>query len=213
MSKQNIFILKSSGGLKNFTSNIKSMCNETTSKAKRRLPLHDIDIVFYISSDETIEELGIGGYSPTAHTILIYLNPDFSDFDKTINEYIKRILAHELYHCMRWKNPGYGNTLLEALISEGLADHFDIEINKTEPIFWNLALTAEQITSIKEKAEKDYNNKKYNHYEWFYGSNEKSIPKYAGYALGFKIVGDYLKLHPDKRPSNIYAVRAEEFLK
>ena len=42
-----------------------------------------------------------------------------------------------------------------------------------------------------ERAKKEYNNKNYNHYEWFFGSKEKKIPRWTGYALGFNLVAEY----------------------
>ena len=45
-----------------------------------------------------------------------------------------------MHHCARWGTVGYGETLLEAMISEGLAEHFDIEVNKTKPTMWATAL-------------------------------------------------------------------------
>lgn len=212
MTKQNIHILKASGRLSQFTQSIEQRAKELVSKITEKILLGPVDIIFYDSPEETIKEIGIGGYSPNAYTLLVYLNPEFANFNKTINEQTERILAHELYHCMRWKGPGYGTTLLEALISEGLADHFDMEINHQDPQFWDLALTKHQLQIIRKKAQKEYYNTNYNHTDWFFGSPEKNIPKYSGYALGFQLVNNYLKAHSDKKASGLYSVKAKDIL-
>jgi uncharacterized protein YjaZ len=46
---------------------------------------------------------------------------------------------------------------------------------------------------VKEKAKSEFSSKEYNHSVWFFGSNEDSIPRWAAYSLGFRIVEDYLK--------------------
>ncbi|MBU3958149.1 MAG: DUF2268 domain-containing protein [Nanoarchaeota archaeon] len=66
---------------------------------------------------------------------------------------------------------------------------------------------------MKKKAQKEFNNKNYNHKEWFFGSKVRKIPKWAGYTIGFNLVGEYLKNNPDKKPSRLFAAKAEEFVK
>ncbi len=131
----------------------------------------------------------------------------------TIDDNLERTLIHELNHAARWQTVGYGDTLLEAMISEGLADHFEKEITNKNPNPWSVALGKSQIKQMMERAENEYNNKNYNHNEWFFGSKEKGIPKWTGYTLGYNLVAEYLKKNPDKKPSQLHALRAEEFIK
>jgi uncharacterized protein YjaZ len=102
---------------------------------------------------------------------------------------------------------------LGALINEGLADHFDMEVNSTSPYLWNKALNEEELKIFQKLAEKEYFNENYNHNDWFFGSTERNIPRWTGYSLGFYLVEKYLKTHPDQKASNLYNVEAEEFLK
>ena len=206
-----LHILEASGRLTPFVKVIEKKANEAIGKIVRRIPLNDLDIIFNDNPKSTIPELGIGGYCGDANTVFIYLNPEFKNFNKTINEEIERTLTHESHHCLRLRTVGYGETLFEALISEGLADHFDIEVTKKEPSLWDVALTDNQIEKMKEKARKEYASKDYNHNDWFFGSKKKGVPKWTAYTLGYRLVDKYLKNNPGKKPSRLYAVNADVF--
>lgn len=39
-------------------------------------------------------------------------------------------IIHELHHCSRSAGRGYGRTLLEALVSEALAQHFEADFRE-----------------------------------------------------------------------------------
>ena len=45
-----------------------------------------------------------GAFDPVASLI----EDEFAKSTKTIREQLKRTLAHELHHCMRWRNPPVG---------------------------------------------------------------------------------------------------------
>lgn len=209
----NIFVLAAGGRLEKYKDRIMKTAKESVKIIGKKIPLHDVDVVFYDNPENVIPHLGIGGYTQTPEMVLVSLNPKFKHFEKTISAEIIRTLTHELNHCMRMKAVGYGNTLFEAMVSEGLADHFELQITKKKPQAWDTILTAKHFRSMKKKAQKEFNNKKYNHAEWFFGSNDRKIPKWTGYAIGFKVVGEYLRNNPDKKPSQLFAAKAEEFAK
>ncbi len=207
-----IHILLGSGRLLPYQSQIKNRFDKLITIVKKQLSLGNVDVVVYDNPEGAIPEIGVGGYSPNAHLIFISLDPQFPNFQQTIDEELKRTIAHELHHTLRWRDPGYGETLFEALITEGLADHFDMEVNNIDnPEPWDTALSDKQLVEIKAKAQKEFDNKNYNHNEWFFGSKEKNIPRWAGYTLGFKLVEDYLKRNPHKKPSQLYSAHPEDF--
>lgn len=191
---------------------IQGELNKSLNKILEKLPVSDIDIIISDDSKRIIPELGIGGYAPNDHQVFIYLNPQFPHLRETIQKHLKRTLAHELHHCMRWRSPGYGHTLLEVLVSEGLADHFDLEVNGGEAEPWCRALKAGEVAKFTEIARTEYFNRDYSHKAWFFGSKERGIPRWTGYTLGFKLVGDYLKSHPDQKPSTLYTTKAQELI-
>lgn len=102
--------------------------------------------------------------------------------------------------------------MFEALVTEGLADHFEIEVTGKNPQPWDTALTGKQVEKYLDLAQRELDHKNYNHHAWFYGSKEKHIPRWTGYSLGFRIVGEYLKKNPDRKPSRLYGVNAKQLV-
>ena len=86
----------------------------------RRLGLSDVDVAVRILP-WGLPETGVHGYAPTAHYAELTLDPGNPQFALRWRSEVPATLAHELHHCRRWRGPGYGSTLLEALVSEGLA--------------------------------------------------------------------------------------------
>lgn len=86
--------------------------------------------------------------------------------------------------------PGYGWTLGEALVSEGLAGQFVGRLLRTPPEPWENATSREQLRTdpipLSALANRDYD-----HSAWFYGSG--SHPRWFGYTLGYELVGSWLQ--------------------
>lgn len=205
------YILKATGHLNTFAKDIQKQSEKAIKKVTEKIPISNVDIVFYDNPEEVIPEIGVGGYAPSPHLVLIALDPKFANFERTVSEEIARTIAHELYHCLRWRSVGYAKSLLAAMVSEGLADHFDLEINGGGPRLWDAALSDQQMFKLQEKAKKEYQNENYNHNEWFFGSKGDTIPRWAGYTLGFRMVDDYLARHPHLKSSKLYDIKAEKF--
>ena len=208
-----LHILNASGNLSSSANDIQLIFNNSIRKIVEKLPISNVDVIIADNSRGAIPEVGIGGRSLNPNLIFISINHSFPNLKKSIIEHLDRIIAHELHHCMRRIRPGYGKTLLEAMVSEGLADHFDYEINHKNPQPWTVALNKEQIKNMLEKAKVEFYSKRYDHQAWFFGRGNINIPRWAGYSLGFFIVGEYLKKYKSKKPSQIYNMKAEEFIK
>jgi Predicted Zn-dependent protease (DUF2268) len=91
------------------------------------LPIQRTDVIIHVKPDWAIPETGVGGFSPTATHCLVHLNPRHADFDTNLETELAPTIAHELHHCARHGGVGYGHTLLEALVTEGLACVFERE--------------------------------------------------------------------------------------
>lgn len=207
----NLYILKASGKLNAFESVIKTSIDECLTLAKEKISLPTIDIVVDDDKQSSIPEVGIGGYAPHANLLYIHIDTEYTHSEDGLRKEIMSTLAHELHHCARSASVGYGRTLLEAVVSEGLADHFDIEINGGEPKPWSVALRGEKLEEIMKKAEIEYNNESYNHSMWFYGSYDGTLPRWAGYSLGFTLVSEYIK-KSSKKASELVNHKAQEFI-
>jgi uncharacterized protein YjaZ len=182
----------------------------------RVLPLlnssNEVDLVFSVNPQATIPEYGIGGYTPNAHNIFISLDPKHPKFISSLKIELPRTLAHELHHTIRWIDPGYGQTLGEALVTEGLAANFELEVFKGKPNMWDVAVQGKKLQQLQARATRELHSSKYNHNDWFFGSERRHIPRWTGYALGYRIVHEYLRNDPKLKPSRLVAVQASEVL-
>ncbi len=185
------YILGASGRLEQFRPLLLKSLATGRAAVEKKLLLPNIDVVIEDNPTAAIPETGVGGYAPSAHLLYIHIDPQHKGLEGVLASEIKSTLAHELHHCARWASIGYGHTLPEALVSEGLADHFDIEINGGDPKLWSIAIQGNELEILFQKAKQEFNNPEYNHSAWFYGSAE--TPRWAGYSLGFQIVSEYIK--------------------
>ena len=202
-------ILRTSKRLEPYINLLEKTTELSIKKVKELLPIDDVDIVLYDTFDKDTSVDHIYGYTPNAHVVFVYLNPGVKDFEKIVKEDLGKTLAHELHHSVRWRNPGYGANLLEALVTEGLAEHFAKEVDNsgTEP--WTKVLSKNEIQKLLHLAKENF-HKHYNHDEWFFGANGKFL-YWTGYSLGYEIVGEYLKNHPQEKASTLYNASAKLF--
>jgi hypothetical protein len=143
----------------------------------------------------SIPEIGVGGVTHRrTGDVLISIGEAPPDGVKAALEtWIPAILAHELHHSSRVRmGPGYGITLAEALVTEGLADHFAAEaFPDTPPQPWDNALSAAQEAGLWRQAEPVLKAPGgYDHRAWFFGGGD--LPRWAGYTLGYRIAEAYL---------------------
>lgn len=205
-----LHILMASGRLAQFADIIATAESKGTKLVQRVLPLPDIDIVVSDDPNATIPEIGVGGYAPNAHRLDIYLNPEFPNLKMDLESKLLRTLAHELHHCARWNSCGYGKTLFEAVISEGLADHFDQEINDVNTLPWSTALSDDQIDVMSSKLIEVGWDNNYDHSAWFFGTQPTLIPRWTGYSLGYDIAKRYMEI-TGRKASALVSEPAESF--
>ncbi|MDO8617312.1 MAG: DUF2268 domain-containing putative Zn-dependent protease [Candidatus Uhrbacteria bacterium] len=212
----NIHILAASKKMRPYAKRLKFLTVGAVKSVKRLLSLTNIDIVFSDYPEGAIPEIGIGGFTPNAHTLFISLNLQYPKLKKMIGKELLPLLVHELHHAIRWRKPGYGSTLWEQMITEGLADHFSMEVTGAKiPPRWSRALTVQQKKILWRHAKLLLHHSPLNsvdHRAWFFGSKEKKIPRWTGYTLGYDIVAAYLKTHPKAKASTLVDVPADLFL-
>ena len=210
----NIHILTASKDIRPYSEEIKSVAVATVASVEKLLPIKDVDIVFYDNPKATIDEIGgIGGFTPNENLIFISLNPQHLDFKKALKDELSFILAHELHHTIRWQKQVEGDTLLEAMIFEGLADHFAQEVTgRSKPSPWSYALTSEQKKAFLKKASEMWNEPTYDNDLWFFGSKPNIIPRWTGYTLGYDLVFAYLQVNHGSSASKLVSIDASLFI-
>jgi len=147
--------------------------------------------------------------------VYIELYPEFvGDFKKQLPYDFRLVLAHELNHSARiYEGPGFGTTLLHALIGEGLAEAFALELYpKSEP-FSEQALTPEQEATAWAEAQANLGDvlTREEHARWFFGRGD--LPNGAGYGLGLAIIRSYLKHHPKEEAHDITLMPSKKILR
>lgn len=150
-----------------------------------------IDILVQRRTGEVIPETGTTGMSLRASLFSITIDPDNPNFARSLESgELQRTAVHEAHHCLRMGGPGYGSTLGEALVSEGLAGRFVSHVFGAPPDPWECAVDDETLArhcpDPNELAALSYD-----HASWFFGS-DGIRPRWLGYTLGYQIVGQWL---------------------
>ena len=80
-----------------------------------------------------------------------------------------------------------------------------------EPPLWSVALPAAVLDTLTISAIAQRDSDSYDHGVWFLGRSRATVPRWAGYAIGCRVVGGYLRQHPDAQPSQFVSLPAEAF--
>lgn len=179
-------IANATGELDGHVKLIGSAIGEVQPIVERELKANAIDIIFVSAPFLAIPEYGIGGNSPGPNHVYVSFDPKSKKITK---EGLVETLLHEIHHCMRWRDPGYGETLGEAMISEGMACLYEEEYSGKPPIY----ATVDISTKEREHAKKLINDSSYDHSEWFFGT--KNIPRWFGYTYGYQLCKEYAVKH------------------
>lgn len=200
-------ILRSSIGTE-----LKENLEEVVAIAADAIHATDIEIRVEFGAEYTIDETGVGGSTENPHLISVWLDSD--KLGESMIVEVKSTIVHEMHHAMRNRIIPWPGTLLDDIIAEGLADHFDMEVNGCGPKPWSVSLTSDEIVSYEVKAKPLFNhqNTESDYYKWVLGTEDDDIPKWAGYALGFKMVKNYLEL-TGKKSYELVGVSSEEIIR
>ena len=136
-----------------------------------------------------ISKLGIGGSAIGKFCIEIKIDFSRKDLRKIIDIELSATVYHELAHLVRENSVGYGNTLLDSFVSEGISCFVEKSILPKRKIPYIQKIKSEQ--KLWAKAKKLLGKIKYNHSEWFFGSGK--LPNWTGYRLGYLIVEKFTK--------------------
>jgi len=105
------------------------LINKTISKCKKYLPLRNFYLFIFPTFNKFVFEKmgGITGYTPWEGVVFIFIHPALSI--KNIKRGIPQTLSHEYCHAVHLKYFD-SQTLFDALVFEGLAEHFRAHITK-----------------------------------------------------------------------------------
>lgn len=195
--------------LDQYKASIESLISGVNLEIQKLMPIKDVLIRVSVNRNQSIPEIGIGGFNPSPNEVLIFIDPNFNNLKNSLEMELAAMISHEMHHAKRRRSVGYGNTLLQAVISEGLADHFSIEVTGIDTPRWSNVFQDDQLETWIDTASQTWNDSPYDHSSWFFGSN--SIPRWTGYSIGYDLVEKYLAANPDKKPSTLFDETANSF--
>lgn len=180
---------------------------ETHEQANALMPLRPLDVIVKAGT-HVIPEKGHLGHTPEPGVIFLTVDPANAVFRVNHELSLERMFAHELHHAARWDGPGYGSSLGEALVSEGLAGAFVQEVYGGMPEPWERHDMSD-ICRYVEIAARDWSRTDYGHEKWFFGASDH--PRWLGYSLGFQLVKRFLLAHEGSRASDLAKEDAQKF--
>jgi hypothetical protein len=169
-----------------------------------------------VDPDAAIPEVGVGGFTnPVSGAVLISLSAEASvPVRESLTVWLPQAVAHELDHSKRiLDGPGYGTTLGEAIVTEGLADNFSAyAYPATPPIPWTQALQPNELHRLAAIARDNAatTDTPEVHGRWFFGASD--IPRWAGYTIGASWVRDFLTAHPQIDATAATVLTANEII-
>lgn len=179
--------------------------------ANKDLKHSDCNILVFADPDQTIPEEGLGGRAWGSDWIRMDIDPDTKlGVNKAIQTYLPGMVAHELHHTRRATSVGYGETLGEAMVSEGLAQAYQEFLYPEVNAMYAHHLTADEIKNAWEKAQRELASKDYSHSEWFFGTGK--LKRWTAYSLGYDIVKQFMESKGEDNPAALVDVTANFFL-
>lgn len=203
-------LFEDQGALDNERTAITSTVSETITKVNNVMSVDNLTIKILADASQVIPEIGIGGFNPSEREVIIRIDPNFNDLSQSIATELAPMLAHEMHHAKRRRTVGYGSSLFEASVTEGLADCFAMEITGIDPPLWSVALTGGDLDNWITNVSSTWTNNSYDHSKWFLGTSAE-VPRWTGYAIGFKLVKDYLLENPTRMASDLFDEPAGSF--
>jgi uncharacterized protein YjaZ len=190
---------------------ITSLLLGAVERARSRLPVGAVRFAVSAQRTRVIPGWGLGGYTTGPNAVDIFVDGAVPALEAILAERLPPLAAHEIHHTVRWQLRGYSwGTLLEAMVTEGLADHFAIELMGSPLPPWCTALPESEIEAYLDLARAELDDPGFDYDAWFFGTGSR-LPRWTGYTLGYRLVADYLGRHPGASAASLVGVPAEAF--
>ncbi len=188
---------------------IRQLTTATYEQADAVIAVDNVEVKISADAGRTIPGWGIGGYALSPNEVEIVFDPDYPDLTQIIAERLPYIVAHELHHVVRWRAVGVYSTLLEAIVFEGMADDFAVELlQSTEPP-WVTVFT-DDMSQVYFDDALDELDGAFNFEAWFFGVGTNR-PQWTGYTLGYLLIQRYKLINPETGLSELLAIPANSF--
>jgi hypothetical protein len=166
---------------------VRTVAQSALTRHAARLALDGVDVSVF---PWALPETGLHGYAPLGHLVEIRVNPDHPHFAAGWRTELPATLAHELHHARRWQGPGYGQTLLEVLVSEGLAclNGLDERRGRAPPY----ARADVDLEGPWARALPLLGRTDHRYDSWLFGLAAEGLPRWSGDTLGGELARHHL---------------------
>ena len=188
MNKSHLFIANASGILNSHLQAIQSAYSRAAILGSEKLGLDSMDVICIADAKMVIPETGVGGFTPGRHLIYLYIDPDQTPSE----DEIFYTLCHEMHHAKRYEGPGYGKTLLDSVVFEGLATCFEAEVSDDKAFLVNHLSERDDVAELTQRVQEHLDDTDFNYYEWFINDPSGNLPRWTGYLVGYRLVKSYL---------------------
>ena len=188
-----VHMLNARGRLSAVAPEVRAVLTEAELRLGTLAPAVDLDVVIRAVDHPMPPALAVTGasYGPGRMELGIDLTEGSpAKSPRGLREALLKAVYHEFHHVLRWDGPGYGSSLGEALVSEGLAQLFVHEMMDCPPDPWEVMPDGVDLRALCLRAHAAFDETDYDHEAWFFGAAD--LPDGAGYALGRMLVAQGL---------------------
>lgn len=200
MTVWNIHLLNARHDLTRVLSEVRQASRDAVARAAGHVDLPDFDLVVRAGQDRSADG-AVQGHCPAPGVIEIAVTPD--RFDPVP---FTRALVRQFAHLVRRDGPGHGRSLGEALVSEGLAGHFVLQVMGGPP---DAVDTVRLAQGTMRQAMNEWARRDYDHPRWFGGKGD--LRKGAGNGLGHRLIGEHLAQNLGDSAALLTAAPADPF--
>jgi hypothetical protein len=188
--------------------NLPRVTGRALARISALLPGPPTTITVTYDSSAVIPQTGSNGYTnPGTGRITIWLGQTKqASFRRIAQLWLARALSHEVDHSVRiLAGPGFGGTLLQEVVSEGISSAFDMAAFPGTPNPWDRAISPSQECALWQQAQPLLEQTGL-YDDWMFGV--PGIPHWTGFTIGYDMVTAYRQHHPGMSWSAITAASA-----
>lgn len=158
----------------------------------------------WVQREEDVMFGGVNGYAPFDGVIHLYV-----DAAKLSMQSLGETVAHELNHATFFHFNHEEQTLLDAMIFEGLAECFREEVVGGAISAWAKAVSYEEGKSILSNLKQELYSTDFSVYQEVFLSEGK-YKRWTGYSIGYHVVASFRKSHASMSWADIIMLKPSE---